>query len=81
MEMMDVHLLKEQDMLSLAKYQRYLYKHPKLQHLFLELTDKCNLNCLHCGSGCTRENDTFLPLEIIERTLRMVRMHTPHRIS
>ena len=72
MEMMDVHLLKEQDMLSLAKYQRYLYKHPKLQHLFLELTDKCNLNCLHCGSGCTRENDTFLPLEVIERTLRIV---------
>lgn len=29
-------------------------KHP-LHHFFLELTLNCNLNCLHCGSHCSRE--------------------------
>jgi radical SAM protein with 4Fe4S-binding SPASM domain len=27
--------------------------HP-LRYLFLEITQKCNLNCLHCGSDCGR---------------------------
>ena len=25
-----------------------------LQYLFLEITKKCNLNCLHCGSDCSK---------------------------
>ncbi len=29
-----------------------------LQYLFLELTKKCNLNCLHCGSDCSKESDS-----------------------
>jgi radical SAM protein with 4Fe4S-binding SPASM domain len=26
-----------------------------LQYLFLEITKKCNLNCLHCGSDCSKD--------------------------
>lgn len=28
--------------------------HP-LRYLFLEITQRCNLSCLHCGSDCTRD--------------------------
>lgn len=27
-------------------------KEPKLQQLFLEVTPRCNLSCIHCGSRC-----------------------------
>lgn len=26
-----------------------------LRYLFIEITQRCNLNCLHCGSDCGRE--------------------------
>ena len=64
--------IKEQNMLSLAEYQHHLYRQPRLKYLYFELTDRCNLNCLHCGSGCTAANGTFLPLTAIEKTLHRV---------
>ena len=36
--------------------QQQLKKH-NLQYLFLELSRKCNLNCLHCGSDCKHQNN------------------------
>ncbi len=44
----------------LRKIQANIYQYYKeleisehrLQYLFLELTQRCNLNCLHCGSDC-----------------------------
>ena len=59
-------------MLDLAKHQKSLYSHPRLRFLFLELTDKCKLNCLHCGSKCTGNNNTYLYYGVIEKTLRTV---------
>lgn len=61
--------IKERNLLQLADYNRYLYKNPKLIHLFFELTDSCNLNCLHCGSRCVGSNKTFLDFAVIEKTL------------
>jgi radical SAM protein with 4Fe4S-binding SPASM domain len=29
-----------------------------LQYLFLEITKKCNLNCLHCGSDCSKDQQS-----------------------
>ncbi len=29
-----------------------------LSYLFIELTHRCNLSCLHCGSDCTRDTNT-----------------------
>lgn len=48
-----MHEIKKRNMLQLAEYQKELRLHPQLTYLFFELTDCCNLNCLHCGSGCS----------------------------
>lgn len=64
--------IKHQDMLALAEYQRELYEKPQLHYLFFELTDKCNLNCLHCGSSCKSGNSTILLIEAVEKTLDSV---------
>lgn len=64
--------IKEKNMIALAEYQRQLWDKPKLKYLFFELTDKCNLSCQHCGSKCTNRNNTFLPLDVINKTLHSV---------
>ena len=51
---------KIEDYERLSKYLDGLMEKPKLRNIFLELTDKCNLNCAHCGSGCTKSNSNFL---------------------
>ena len=66
------HPIKESDMLMLAAYQDELRKNPRLRYLFFELTDRCNLNCIHCGSKCTGTNSTYLEYSVIEKTLRGV---------
>lgn len=45
--------VKRKNMRQLSEYKEYLRKNPQLKFLFLELTDKCNMNCLHCGSSCS----------------------------
>ena len=37
---------------ELRKYRYSLWEKPRLHHLFLELTLRCNERCLHCGSSC-----------------------------
>ncbi len=66
------HPIKEKNMRALAAYQRNLWREPKLTYLFFELTDKCNLNCMHCGSKCLSTNATYLDFQIILRTLKEV---------
>ncbi len=43
---------KERHQTDLARYRYGLWRVPRLRHLFLELTLRCNENCLHCGSRC-----------------------------
>ena len=64
--------IKENNMLDLTEYRRSLWKKPSLQHLFFELTDRCNLHCRHCGSSCTSYGSHYLPYEIIEKVLLSV---------
>ena len=45
--------LRAQHLDRLADYVRTLYRQPRLRHLFLELTLRCNERCFHCGSSCT----------------------------
>lgn len=66
------HAIKRKDLEQLAEYREQLCLHPKLTWLFLELTDACNLKCLHCGSCASPENRTFLPLEQIRKVLERV---------
>lgn len=70
--MADVYSIKQKNMFDLAEYQKALRKNPKLTYLFLELTDCCNLKCLHCGSGCTARNQTYLSFELIKKVLNEV---------
>lgn len=37
---------------QLSRYHKYLYKHPELRQLFIEMTILCNEHCRHCGSHC-----------------------------
>jgi radical SAM protein with 4Fe4S-binding SPASM domain len=36
-------------------YKEREIKNHHLQYVFLEITKRCNLNCLHCGSDCKKE--------------------------
>lgn len=66
------HPIKKENMLELARYQQHLCTFPRLKYLFLELTDRCNLSCRHCGSSCTANNHTYLPFEKIQEVLLQV---------
>ena len=63
---------KERNMKALATYQQKLMRKPKLRYIFFELTDQCNLKCLHCGSRCEPGKSQVLPLETIEKTLQSI---------
>ncbi len=43
---------KKKHLTQLAHYHKYLYKHPELRNLFIEMTVLCNERCRHCGSHC-----------------------------
>lgn len=40
------------------QYKKSEIKDHNLLYIFLELSRKCNLNCLHCGSDCVAQNNT-----------------------
>ena len=58
--------------------------HP-LRYLFWEATLRCNLNCLHCGSDCFRNNDTLseeLESSVLKETLTEISKHyDPKKIT
>lgn len=64
--------IKERDMERLSLYRNELMNSPRLIYLFFELTDACNLSCLHCGSSACPQNKTYLPVCDIERVLQSV---------
>lgn len=64
--------IKKRNMERLAEYREHLIVHPKLTYLFFELTDACNLSCLHCGSSACPQNKTYLPKKDIVKVLRSV---------
>lgn len=54
----------------------------ELKSLFLELTHKCNLRCIHCGSDCLQDSQTpNLPFQEIVRVLDQIRQsYNPNKI-
>ena len=73
---MDVRELKRSQLERVADYRDSLRSSPKLGWLFFEITNRCNLNCRHCGSSCTAEGQT-LTVEDIEKTLISVHPERP----
>jgi len=63
---------KKRDMEKLAQYRKSLYHNPRLTYLFFELTDACNLSCLHCGSNACPHNHRYLPIESVKLVLNQV---------
>lgn len=67
--MTEAEYFRYEQMKAVAAYRDSLRKNPRLFYLFFELTDKCNMACLHCGSSCKTGNHTFLPKEEIYKVL------------
>lgn len=73
--------MKYADMERLAQYRDSLYDHPRLTYLFFELTNTCNLSCLHCGSSACPQNNTFLPADAAKNVIDLVAArYSPHSI-
>lgn len=64
--------IKKSDMEKLAEYRKYLYIHPRLTYLFFELTDACNLCCLHCGSNAGPKNKIYLSHNAVKTVMDQV---------
>lgn len=71
--------VKQNDMERLARYRDTLCAHPRLTYLFFELTDACNLSCLHCGSSACPQNSTYLPTEAVLGVMEQVAAKYPPR--
>ena len=69
----EIAALKTQHLNALAEYAGTLYRAPKLRHLFLELTLRCNEHCFHCGSSCGDLPSPELPLSVYKRLLDEVK--------
>ncbi len=74
--------LKKKIILSLfQQHKRNQSKLHELTYLFWECTLRCNLNCIHCGSDCTKEaltND--MPPEDFLKVLDNITPHVnPHK--
>ena len=67
-----IHAVKIRDMEALANYQKELMYSPKLRYIFFEMTDQCNLKCIHCGSNCDSLKRHILPLPVIQKVLTSI---------
>lgn len=56
----------------LADYKEKLRENPRLTYLFFELTDACNLSCVHCGSSSSPKNKRFLAYEDVAKVIKSV---------
>ena len=72
----NINELKRSQLEQVARHRDGLRMSPRLRWLFFEITDRCNLNCRHCGSSCTARG-TDLTAGDIMKTLRSVRPDEP----
>ena len=68
----DKKTIKSRELQELAAYRNYLRSHPRLTYLFAELTDRCNLCCLHCGSRSGDGKGHNLDTALLLRTLNEI---------
>ena len=73
---MDIAYLKRSQLETVAGHRDRLRESPHLRWLFFEITDRCNLECRHCGSSCTAEGRQLTAADI-ERTLRTIQSDRP----
>lgn len=64
---------KENDLKNLSMQRKYLYDHPVLRFLFLEVTSRCNARCEHCGSRCDgNEQGKEIEAKYLKKTLKEI---------
>lgn len=68
--------IKRSQLELLVQHRDQLRKSPHLRWLFFEITDRCNLNCMHCGSNCSSEG-SCLTIDDITSALRSVMQDKP----
>ena len=65
--------INEVEMLKVRDRRRKLYKNPRLAHLFLEVTSRCNARCEHCGSRCDgHEQGEEIDAKYLKATLKEI---------
>lgn len=74
--LIDIKTLKRDQLEKVAHHREQLRVAPKLRWLFFEITNRCNLNCKHCGSSCSSKGDA-LTVEDVESTLRTLKHEKP----
>jgi MoaA/NifB/PqqE/SkfB family radical SAM enzyme len=71
------------------KLSRYLFqkfkeqeaKSHEISYLFWECTSRCNLNCLHCGSDCSRDSrHADMPIEDFLKAIDTIK-HARHPVT
>ena len=73
---MDIIELKRSQLEQVARHREELRKSPHLRWLFFEITNRCNLNCVHCGSSCN-SNGQSLTVSDVENTLKSISEDKP----
>lgn len=73
---MRISELKRSQLEAVAGHRDHLRRSPHLRWLFFEITDRCNLECRHCGSSCSAEGQ-YLTVEDIRKTLASIRTDKP----
>ena len=73
---MNVTELKRSQLESVARHRDELRSAPHLTWLFFEVTNRCNLNCKHCGSSCTSKGQ-FLTVNDVKKTIESVLPERP----
>ena len=68
---MDIAELKRSQLEAVARHRDSLRMLPHLRWLFFEITDRCNLECRHCGSRCSAEGQ-YLSVRDVKQTLESV---------
>lgn len=66
----------------LALQQHARRRSPSLEYLFLEITQRCNLACEHCGSDCVATSEhPDLPVEaVLDMSRRLADTHDPAKV-
>lgn len=63
-------------------YKKIETREHRLWYVFLEITRRCNLSCLHCGSDCRMQTDTpHLTTDSWLKIIRYCREHFGHGLA
>ena len=76
-----IHLKFKLSRFLFQKFKEQEAKSHEISYLFWECTSRCNLNCLHCGSDCSKDSrHDDMPLEDFIRAVDTIK-HARHPVT